>query len=265
MALFQRLIWSALFVAVLVGSGQCALQQWQAVPIIQAAEVFESQKAEPAAPAVAHDHDHHHDEDEHAWAPADGLERTAWTWVANVLHAFSLALLVFAVMGLWVWRQGVSLAPLRLGMVIAAIGWISLHLWPSLGLPAEVPGMDAAPLGSRQSWWVLAAACSGLACAGISLLRTPWRWPAAVALLALPFALGAPHLAGDPLAGFGASAQASLRHLNEQFRWVTAWMSIALWASLGLTCGLAFARWLQPTLAAALAAPVMKNANLRSR
>jgi len=261
MALFQRLIWSALLVAVLVGSGQCALQQWQAVPIIVAAEVFEGQKVEPVETVAVHEHAHGHSHDEPDWAPADGLERTAWTWVANVLHAFSLALLVLAAMGLWVWRQGVSPAPLRLAMVIAAVGWISLHLWPSLGLPAEVPGMDAAPLGSRQGWWVLAAVCSGLACASLALLRTPWRWPAAAALLALPFVWGAPHLAGDPLAGFGAQAQASLRHLNEQFRWVTAWMSLALWTSLGLACGLVFARCLQPTLVEALSSPVMKNAN----
>jgi predicted cobalt transporter CbtA len=52
--IFQRLIWAALAVAVLVGSVQSGVQQLQAVPIILAAEVFEGQKVEapePAAPA----------------------------------------------------------------------------------------------------------------------------------------------------------------------------------------------------------------------
>ena len=49
--IFQRLIWAALVAAVLVGSVQSGVQQLQAVPIILAAEVFESQKVEAPAPA----------------------------------------------------------------------------------------------------------------------------------------------------------------------------------------------------------------------
>ncbi len=259
MALFQRLIWGALAVALLVGSVQTALQQWQAVPIILAAETFEAQKVAPAAVA-GHDHDRGHSHDqahEHAeagtdWAPADGLERTTWTWVANLLHVFSLALLMFAVMGWWVWRRGATPAPLRLAFVVAAAGWLSLHLWPSLGLPAEVPGMDAASLGSRQGWWLLAAGCAALACASAALLRTRWRWLAAVAWLAVPFVSGAPQLASDPLAGFSADAQTQLHALGAHFVWVTGGIALTLWASLGAACGVVFQRWLQPVLVASL-------------
>nr|AIA99142.1 cobalt transporter subunit CbtA (proposed) [Methylibium sp. T29-B] len=53
--LFQRLIWCALVAALFVGSVQFAVQRWQAVPLILAAEVFEDQKAAPVA-AVAHEH-----------------------------------------------------------------------------------------------------------------------------------------------------------------------------------------------------------------
>ena len=78
--LFQRLIWCALAAALLVGSVQFAVQRWQAVPIILAAEVFEDQKSGPVAP-VAHEHaagagnEHHHDDA--AWEPAAGTERSA--------------------------------------------------------------------------------------------------------------------------------------------------------------------------------------------
>jgi len=254
MALFQRLIWGALAVALLVGSVQTALQQWQAVPLILAGETFEAQKVMPAAPAGhdhAHDHDHEHVETSSDWAPADGLERTTWTWVANLLQVFSLALLMFAVMGLWVWRRGATPAPLRLAFVVAAAGWLSLHLWPSLGLPAEVPGMDAAPLGSRQGWWLLAAGCAALACASAAGLRTRWRWLAAAAWLVVPFVWGAPHLAGDPAAGFNANAQAQLHALGGRFVWVTGGIALTLWAGLGAACGVVFQRWLQPVLVAA--------------
>ncbi|EWS59982.1 cobalt transporter subunit CbtA (proposed) [Methylibium sp. T29-B] len=143
--LFTRLIWVALGAAILVGSVQTALQQWQAVPIILAAEVFEDQKAaqeaasaKQAAPAAVQAHAHSqapgvapHDHGDRAsqeaaeWKPADGMERAAWTWAANVLHGFSMALLVFAVMSLWVWRRGTPARPVLLGLAVAAAGWLT--------------------------------------------------------------------------------------------------------------------------------------------
>lgn len=262
--LFTRLIWVALGAAVLVGSVQTVLQQWQAVPIILAAETFEDQKtasAVPQAPAAAHTHapgaaSATHDHGDHAnqeaaeWKPADGTERTVWTWVANVLHVFSMALLVFAAMCLWVWRRGVSARPILLGLVVAGAGWLTFHLWPSLGLHAEIPGMDAARLGSRQGWWTLAAASAAAACATVAFVHKPWRWLVAIACLALPFVVGAPEIQGDPLSGFSGQAQTQLRALGSQFIFVTTWISVVLWLSLGLACGWFFQRWLQKPLVA---------------
>lgn len=255
--IFQRLIWASLVAAVLVGSVQSGVQQWQAVPIIHAAEVYEGQKAEaPAAPVAALPHahaegiapDHAHGAAEE-WAPADGVERNAWTWVANVLHAFSMALLVFAVMGICLWR-GTAMRSVSLGLLVAAAGWLSFHFWPSLGLHAEIPGMDAARLGSRQGWWVLAAGSAALACVSLAGLRGPWRWAAAAAWLAFPFVVGAPHISADPLAGFSGEAQSQLRELGTQFIWATTWLSLSFWAAMGLVCGAAFQRWLRPVMAA---------------
>lgn len=261
--LFRRLIWCALAAALLVGSLQFAVQRWQAVPIILAAEVYEDQKAAPIPghthermPEQTHEdgHDHavataEHHHDEAAWAPADGVERGFWTWVANVLHAFSMALLLFAVMGAWAWKRGVTGGTVRLAFAVAAAGWLSLHLWPSLGLPAEVPGTEAAALGARQAWWVLAAASAAAACGVIAIGAAHWRWFAATALLALPFVVGAPHV-GDPLAGFSGEAHARLEQLGRDFVWATTWVSLSFWVSLGVVGGAVFARWLKPVLAA---------------
>lgn len=245
--IFKRLIWAALGTALLVGSVQSGVQQWQAVPIILAAEVYEGQKAEaPGAPAAVALHVHGA---AGQWAPADGAERIFWTWMANVLHAFSMALLVFAVMGVCLWR-GAAVRSLPLGLLVAAAGWLSFHFWPSLGLHAGIPGMDAARLGSRQGWWVLAAGSAALACASLAGLRSPLRWAAAAAWLALPFVAGAPHITADPLAGFGGAAQLQLRELGAQFIWATTWVSLSFWATTGLVCGAAFQRWLRPVLAA---------------
>lgn len=257
--LFKRLIWASLAVALVVGLMQTGLQQLQAVPIILAAETYEGQKAEAPAPAAAVVADPAHaghaahamSEEAEEWAPADGLERHTWTAIANALHAFSMALLLFAVMGLAQWR-GTRLGALPLAAVVAAAGWLVFHFWPSLGLHAEIPGMDAARLGSRQGWWVLAAVSAALACASAAWLRGPWRWALAIALLALPYLVGAPQIVGDPLAGFQGEAQAALRELGQQFVWATTWLSLSFWLCLGLVGGWAFRRWVQPALSAGL-------------
>ena len=262
--LFQRLIWAALASALLVGSVQSGMQQWQAMPIILAAERYEGQKSvspvalEAPAAAVAHGHgdagavpQHDHAAASAAWAPANGAERLFWTWVANVIHALSMVLLMFAVMGVCVWR-GTALRALPLAFGVAAAGWLSFHFWPSLGLPAEIPGMDAARLGSRQGWWLLAAGSAALACGALASLRSPFRWMAALAWLALPFVVGAPQIAADPLAGFDPAAQASLRDLGAQFVWATTWVSLSFWVSMAVVSGAAFERWLRPAIQALL-------------
>jgi cobalt transporter subunit CbtA len=275
--IFQRLIWAALITAAVVGSLQTGVQRWQAAPLILAAEVYEEQKPEPAqaaeAPAghahaggeVAHEHAHGVAKE---WEPENGFERIGWTWVANILHAFSMALLVFAVMGAWLYqRRAHSLnagASLRLAGLVAAAGWLSFHLWPSLGLHAEVPGMEAAPLHARQIWWALAVGSAAGASAVAGFVRSPWRWLAAAALLALPFVVGAPQLPGDALAGFGPEAHAALEQLGAQFIWATTWVALSFWISMGLAGGLAFQRWVAPSVLAALpgasvAAPASVN------
>lgn len=259
--IFRPLIWVALAVALVVGSLQSGLQQLQTVPIILAAETFEGQKVEASEPVVApaaHVHAdgaaHDHGASAEAWAPADGVERHFWTWVANVLHAFSMALLVLAVMAVCQWR-GSALRAVPLAAWVTAAGWLSFHFWPSLGLHAEIPGMDAARLGSRQGWWMLAAGGAALACASVALMRSPLRWAAAVACLALPFVVGAPQIVADPLAGFTGEAQAALRELGHQFIWSTTWLSLSFWVSMGVVAGLAFQRWLRPAVAALLQRP----------
>ena len=260
---FQRLIWAALASAVVVGSVQTGVQRWQVAPLILAAEVYEAQKAEapaPRAPAAhvhsdaAAPHEHAHSNKQGAakeWEPENGFERLGWTWVANSLYAFSMALLVFAVMGVSLWRAA-ALRAVPLALWTAAAGWLVFHLWPSLGLPAEIPGMDAARLGSRQGWWLLAAVSAALACASIAGLRSHLRWVAAAAWLALPYVVGAPHISADPLAGFGPEAQTALRQLGTEFIWATTWIALSFWASMGLVGGLAFQRWVQPGLSAVL-------------
>ena len=262
--IFPRLIWSSLAVALVVGTVQTGVQRCQAEPLIAAAEAYEEQRdqkaetpalvAAPVAPmqaVTAHTHDDKHDHKNgmaKQWQPANGAERTGWTWVANTLHAFSMTLLVFAAMGVWRFQRGVTLTALKLSGFVAAAGWLSFHLWPTLGLPAVVPGMEASPLQARQLWSVLAVGSAATACALAAFGAAKWRWIAAAVLLALPFIVGAPQLQGDALAGYNPQARASMEQLLQQFFWATTWVALSFWLSMGLVCGLVFQRWLQPVL-----------------
>ena len=84
-----------------------------------------------------------------AWAPADGMERTTYSFLANIVTGIGFALLLVAVSelagGILSWRQGV---------LWGLAGFAVFTLAPGLGLPPELPAMPAADLGARQFWWV---------------------------------------------------------------------------------------------------------------
>lgn len=267
--LFRHLIWTALVVALAMGSLQTALQHRWAVPVILAAEVFEAGATSQATESSSTHQDGHSHDDAHAypaqllagshehepaqeWAPADGYERTFWSWVANVLDTLALTLLAFAALAtaqLVSNRRGDrAVRAFPAGMVVAAMGWFSLHLWPALGLPVELPGMEAADLTARQGWWLWAVVSALAACALLTLSRQSWRWPLAALLLALPFVAGAPHLAGDPLAAFGPEAQAQMRELQVRFGLVSHLLAATQWLGIGCLGGWLFARWVLPHL-----------------
>ena len=244
----QKVETSATVTALVVASVLAPVQGGAAHPHVNGIAAHEHPQAavkqlmQTTQPPDGHDHKHGAAK---GWTPENGAERIVWTCVANILHAFSMALLVFAVMGVWCSRRGAAVAALPLAALVAAAGWLSFYLWPTLGLPAQLPGMDAAPLQLRQLWSVLAVGCAAAACALVGFGNARWRWLAATVLLALPFAVGAPQLHGDALAGNSLQTRIALDQLRQQFFWATTWVAVSFWLSIGLACGMAFQRWLQ--------------------
>ena len=252
--LFRRLFLCALFVGLLTGLFDSVVQRWQVVPLILAAEVFE----ESAAPAVA-DHAHAdgaaHSHATQAWEPENGLERTAYTVLANVLNAIGSALLLMPLLAFWNrQRAGQPLALNRgygacvlYGLAWGAAGWVCLFALPALGLAPELPGMQAAELQARQIWWSLTVACGAGGLAVLCLVKAKWR-VLGLGLLVLPFAIGAPQHAGSPFAGMEADVALQMQLLHSQFVVASAVASAWNWLLLGTLSALAVARWLSPLL-----------------
>ena len=251
--LFRPIVLCALLVGALAGLLVSAVQHWQVIPIIAAAEVFEgsAESAEPVA-AMVHDHgDAHgaaHVHEEEAWEPEDGTERHVWTAIANVLTAIGFGLVLVAAMTTWEHLRGRPLASARTGLLWGAAGWLCVFAAPSLGLPPEIPGTAAAALEARQSWWLLAVACSATGLGLLAFVPGRMRW-LGIAVLALPYAIGAPHIDGA-FAAYGDEVARQMEALTVQFGIATSISSAIEWLALGSLAGWAVARWVRPALGA---------------
>ena len=95
-----------------------------------------------------------------------------FTTLANVVTAIGFALLLVVASelagGIADWRQGMFWGLAAFAVVIIA---------PGLGLPPELPGMPAAEISARQTWWIGTAIATA---AGLALILLgaafPWRW-----------------------------------------------------------------------------------------
>lgn len=221
--LFRSLLFAAVLVGFAVGGAITLVQLFTTVPLIQQGEKYEAAAHVAAAPAG-------HDHGVSAWEPKDGLERTGFTALANILTATGFGLVLaslFALQGRAVgWREG---------LLWGLAGFAAVSLAPGLGLPPELPGAPAADLASRQIWWAGAVAATAAGLALLLLNRAPWAAVLGVLLLALPHALGAP----APLEAHAAAPEA----LSRQFVSAALLTSLIFWTLLGSVTALVQNRW----------------------
>jgi cobalt transporter subunit CbtA len=176
--MIRRVVLAAILAGIAAGLVMSAIQHWRVTPLILEAEAYE----------VAHAHG----DGEEAWAPADGVERTAFTVLFNLLTGVGFALIAAAASLL----TRLPITP-NTGFMWGLAGFATFMLAPSAGLPPELPGMVAGELVSRQVWWWSAVAATA---GGIAVIALTWHlaWKAgAIALIALPHVIGAPHATGD--------------------------------------------------------------------
>ncbi len=238
--MLRRILITALIAGLISGIAISVVQEFTTTPIILHAEEFEG------GGTVSGQHQHSQLKvfpriilahgtaekisEEEVWGPAQGLERTAFTTLANVLTGVGFAMLLAACLSL-------AGRPVNgpSGVLWGLAGFAVFTLAPALGLPPEVPGTMAAELVPRQSWWFL---CIAATAGGLWLLvfkpGTTWK-VAAIAVLALPHIVGAPQPARiggavpPELAGHFAAASIVTACI---FWAVLGWVSGRVWQRL---------------------------------
>jgi cobalt transporter subunit CbtA len=178
---FQRIFLTALITGAVAGLFTAGIQQIKIIPLIDQAEVYEA--GEPhsgdAGTGVRE-----------AWQPQAGLERAAYTALADVLASIGFAFLLTGAIALASLRGYAVNA--RRGVLWGAAGFMVFVVAPALGLPPLPPGIEAAALVDRQVWWIATAITTAF---GLGLIVFPRRLVyrvIGVGLLILPFAIGAP-------------------------------------------------------------------------
>lgn len=234
MSVFRSIVFSAVVAGAIVGAVVTVAQQFGTVPLILKGEVYERAAGEAAAQSAqaapaAHDHgDHQHGEA--AWEPKEGFERNAFTAAANILTAIGFALLLGGIFALRAravtWYEG---------LLWGLAGFITFTVAPGLGLPPELPGVPAAPLLSRQLWWVATAAATAAGLGLLFLRRSPWSAVLGLCLIALPHLIGAPQL---------EHAHTDVPEaLSRQFVGFVTLTSLLFWTLLGSLTGIAYQRF----------------------
>ncbi|MFT5485186.1 MAG: cobalt transporter subunit CbtA [Paracoccaceae bacterium] len=241
--MFRRIFFTAIVAGLLGGIGISVVHEFTTTPIILHAEEFENSGGNDAhkqhslrnggisliAPAHAHGPEKTASGGE-AWGPGNGLERTFFTTLANIITGIGFALILtacFALSGRPVTGQT--------GVLWGLAGFGIASLAPALGLPPEIPGSMAADLASRQMWWFLCvAATAGGLWAMVFRDGAVWTIGGIIAI-ALPHLIGAPQpesIGGNVPPELAAHFVAASLATAAIFWCATGWLAGTFWNRL---------------------------------
>ena len=219
--MFKNLLLVGLLAGVVSGSFLTLLQAVTVIPLIHQAEQYEHHLPVMGSETGQHEHDG----PEKEWEPANGWERFAFTWFANVSIAAGFGLMMAGIMSLHPpksWTQAV---------LFGVAGYYAFFLAPAFLLPPELPGSDSSHLQSRQVIWLYTVVVSLVSMALVGFSTRPWLRLLGLVSLASPLLL---------------FTQEDVRYsvpvpseLIEQFTRMTAVTNALLWATIGLSV-----RWL---------------------
>jgi cobalt transporter subunit CbtA len=218
---FRILVLSAFAIAIIAGLVLSVYQANFITPIIVGSEVYEI--AEP----VSH---HTQVEETEAWAPEDGVERTSWNFASNFLLCFAYALILLGAMSLKASVNAVK------GIFWGGAAYLTIFVAPALGLPPEIPGMEAAQLEGRQAWWLLTVVLTAISLWLIAFQNNLYRI-IGVIILITPHILGAPQPEIHGFANTDPQAVQALTLLWHDFILQTSVANALLWVIIGVLSG----------------------------
>jgi len=211
---FRELVIAALWTGLLAGLLLTAVQQIRVIPTLLKAEVYEENAHAAIISTTEHVHEYHE------WQPDNGWERTFFTAVANISLGLGFALLMGSIMCLrgrpdnW-----------RMGLLWGLAGYLTFFVAPSLGLPPEVPGTEAAKLADRQSWWLITVFDTGFGLSLLAFAKTKTNKFFGAVLLA------APHLISAPQPEVHSSVAPA--ELAQSFITATVFANAVFWLAIG--------------------------------
>jgi cobalt transporter subunit CbtA len=216
--MIARVLAVAIAAGLIAGLFASLIQSYKVFPLIQQAETYEVAAAEGDHQGAA------------AWAPSDGLERTAYSWLTNSLTGVAYGLLLVA--GFLLCRRDIDW---RKGVLWGLGGFAAFALAPAVVLPPEAPGAVAASVPLRQGLWALIAVATagGLA---LVVFAKPWalRLLGLVLILA-PLAISTPH---------GEGVGNVPPELSAQFVTASLGAAALFWVTLGGLSGHFYRRFL---------------------
>lgn len=220
----QRILLTALVAGFIAGLFVFAIQTFKLTPLILEAEVYEEadaakQEASGSAMESAHEHEHN----EGAWEPANGFERNAYRFIADLGLGVGFALMLVGAFAL----RGEEM-DMKRGVLWGIAGFAVFSLAPGFGLPPELPATMAADLGERQAWWAATALATAIGIASLVFGQSNALKAIGIIVLVLPHIIGAPK---PPLGGVVPT------ELNAQFAASSLATMAMFWIVLGAASG----------------------------
>ncbi|BCE00792.1 CbtA family protein [Marinicellulosiphila megalodicopiae] len=230
---FKNTLIAALLCALVSSVVLSSVQTLWVTELIFEAEVFENQPSEIDHHDLADDHhsvssDHHagqttqsshHDHGESNVVSSRFLN----TVLVNFILSFGLSVVFINALIL---KKGIK--PIQIAL-FGVIGFCAIYFVPTLGLPAEIPGMQAVDIQKRQIWWLSAVIATLIG--GYILMFSHWKFKILGAVvLCVPFIIGAPHLEIEQFASHSIENQAMLESILTQFEIRSFVINAVYWA-----------------------------------
>jgi len=228
----QKMFLTALIAGCLAGMFVFAIQSFKLTPLILEAEVYEDadavkkEAAEKTSAAAMGMPMHQHEEE--AWEPANGFERNAYRFIADLGVGVGFALILVGAFSL----HGDPM-DMKRGVLWGLAGFTIFSLAPGFGLPPELPATMAAALTERQVWWISTALATAFGLYAIVFGRSNAFKAAGLVMMVLPHLIGAPK---PPLGGVVPT------ELNAEFAAASLATMAMFWVVLGALCGALYGR-----------------------